>query len=148
MRPDGRRLALIGLCLVGLIVSGAVHAQTGYGSAAGIEPPGKESALRRFEIITLTALPFTAIHSYAVARAIKIARERTFAADLEGSDWNYVGLGAAAFAVGIGIYDYLKMRGKDRNAPLLPEPPPAPEMPTPSSGLSGEPPLVALSWRF
>jgi hypothetical protein len=83
-----------------------------------------ESAIRRFEIVTLTALPFTAIHSFLIVKAVRVASEGSIAADVDGSDWNYVGLGAATLAIGIGMYDYLRMRGKDRNEQLLPSPPP------------------------
>ena len=41
-----------------------------------------ESALRRFEIITLSSLPFTAIHSYAIMRGVKMFRENQFAPEL------------------------------------------------------------------
>jgi hypothetical protein len=83
-----------------------------------------ESALRRFEIVTLTALPFTAIHSFLIVKGVRVASEGNISADVEDSDWNYVGLGAATLAIGIGVYDYLRMRGKDRNEQLLPSPPP------------------------
>ncbi len=115
----------------------------------GAPEPYRESALRRFEIITLTSLPFAAIHSYLVVRGYRAATSGSLTTGLRDSDWNAVGIGAAVFAVGIGVYDYMRMRGKDRTKPLLPEPtrPVAlPESPTSSAG--GPPPLAQLAWRF
>jgi hypothetical protein len=108
-----------------------------------------ESALRRFEIVTLTALPFAAIHSFLIVKGVRVASEGAISADVDGSDWNYVGLGAAALAVGIGFYDYMRMRGKDRNETLLPSPPPPRNM-LDSVGRAPRwsTPLAALSIHF
>ena len=111
--------------------------------------PYRESALRRFEIVTLTSLPFAAIHSYLVVRGYRAATSGSLTTGLRDSDWNAVGVGAAVFAIGIGVYDYMRMRGKDRTELLLPEPArtaalPASHMPS----IGGIPPLARLAWRF
>ncbi|GIX06888.1 MAG: hypothetical protein KatS3mg115_1291 [Candidatus Poribacteria bacterium] len=173
MKREGTRWAALSLSVIflviGLLPSGTLFAQEGgtpseesassSGSAPAIavrpgavtETPSRyhESALRRFEIVTLTSLPFTAIHSYLIVRGVKIATEGSLAADLEDRDWNVVGAGAILLAVGIGVYDYLNMRGKDRNAPLLPESPvpraaPSSSLAPPSPG----PVLASLSVAF
>jgi hypothetical protein len=110
--------------------------------------PYRESALRRFEIITFVSLPFTAIHSYLVVRGVKMVREKNFAAGLEGKDWQAVGVGALTFSVAIGVYDWLRMRGKDRNAPLLPEPASPPSGRSPLSSVGGGVVVPALAVRF
>ena len=66
-----------------------------------------ESALRRFEIITLTALPFTAAHSYFLMKGYRSLRAGSLAAPVEGGDWNVVIAGAAVLAAGIGFYGLL-----------------------------------------
>ena len=108
-----------------------------------------ESAIRRFEIVTLTALPFTAIHSFLIVKGVRVASEGNIAADVDGSDWNYVGLGAATLAIGIGVYDYLRMRGKDRNEQLLPSPPPPVNLlEPPARAPQWSVPLASLSVTF
>ena len=88
-----------------------------------------ESALRRFEIITLSSLPFTAIHSYVVVRGIKMYRVNEFAPELSPRDYRIVGIGAVSLSLFIGVWDWLHTRNVDRSAPLVPEPevPPAEE---------------------
>ena len=81
-----------------------------------------ESALRRFEIITLSSLPFTAIHSYVVVRGIKMYRENIFAPEMMPSDYRKVGIGAVSLSLFIGVWDWLHTRNVDRSAPLVPEP--------------------------
>ncbi len=108
-----------------------------------------ESAIRRFEIVTLTALPFTAIHSFLIVKGVRVASEGSIAADVDGADWNYVGLGAATLAIGIGVYDYLRMRGKDRNEQLLPSPPPPVNLLEPTARAPRwRVPLAAFSLTF
>ncbi|MCY3743099.1 MAG: hypothetical protein OXH00_18940 [Candidatus Poribacteria bacterium] len=94
------------------------------------EPPAQhedhadysESALRRFEIITLSSLPFTAIHSYLAVRGIKMYRENIFAPELTPSDYRVVGIGAVSLSLFIGVWDWLHTRNVDRSAPRVPEP--------------------------
>lgn len=80
-----------------------------------------ESALRRFEIITLSSLPFTAIHSYAIVRGIKMYTENQFAPELSPQDYRIIGVGAASLSVFIGLWDWLHTRKVDRSAPRIPE---------------------------
>lgn len=97
------------------------------------EPPGQEtqhddhadyseSALRRFEIITLSSLPFTAIHSYVAVRGIKMYRENIFAPEMTTEDYRIVGIGAVSLSLFIGVWDWLHTRNVDRSAPRVPEP--------------------------
>ena len=88
-----------------------------------------ESALRRFEIITLSSLPFTAIHSYVAVRGIKMYRENIFSPEMTPSDYRIIGIGAVSFSLFIGVWDWLHTRHVDRSAPRVPEPkaPPAEE---------------------
>lgn len=81
-----------------------------------------ESALRRFEIITLSSLPFTAIHSYVAVRGIKMYRENLFAPELTPQDYRIVGIGAVSLSLFIGVWDWLHTRNVDRSAPRVPEP--------------------------
>ena len=81
-----------------------------------------ESALRRFEIITLSSLPFTAIHSYVVVRGIKMYRENIFAPELTPRDYRIVGIGAVSLSLFIGVWDWFHTRNVDRSAPRVPEP--------------------------
>ena len=81
-----------------------------------------ESALRRFEIITLSSLPFTAIHSYLAVRGIKMYRENLFAPELTSQDYRMVGIGAVSLSLFIGVWDWLHTRHVDRSAPRVPEP--------------------------
>ena len=88
-----------------------------------------ESALRRFEIVTLSSLPFTAIHSYVVVRGIKMYRVNKFAPELSPRDYRIVGIGAVSLSLFIGVWDWLNTRHVDRSEPRVPEPevPPAEE---------------------
>ena len=94
------------------------------------EPPAQqedhadysESALRRFEIVTLSSLPFTAIHSYLAVRGIKMYRENIFAPELTPRDYRVVGIGAVSLSLFIGVWDWLHTRNVDRSAPRVPEP--------------------------
>lgn len=158
MRPELRPLAFGFLALFLTIA-----AQSGFCQApstttpGGVTPPQataatpyKESAARRFEIITLVSLPFTAMHSYLVFRGVKMVRQGDVAAAPRGSDWNVIGIGAAAFSLGIATYDWARMRGKDRSEPLLPTPPPTPDSTLePTSGGQGwSLPFASLRLRF
>ena len=93
------------------------------------EPPAQEepsvyseSALRRFEIVTLSSLPFTAIHSYVLVRGIKMYRENIFAPEMTPQDYRMVGIGAVSLSLFIGVWDWLHTRNVDRSAPRVPEP--------------------------
>ncbi len=101
-----------------------------------------ESALRRFEIITLSSLPFTAIHGYVVVRGIKMYTENQFAPELSSADYRIIGVGAVSLSLFIGLWDWLHTRKVDRSAPRIPErPPPEP----PEEGEPPEGPIAYLS---
>ena len=95
-----------------------------------------ENALRRFEIITLSSLPFTAVHSYLVVRGIKMYSENIFAPELSPQDYRRIGIGAASLSLFIGLWDWLHTRNIDRSAPRVPErkPPPPSEEEVPVDG--------------
>jgi len=84
------------------------------------EKPYRESALRRFEIITLMSLPFTSIQSYLIVRCFEMARQGKVAPKLSDADWKAVQVGAVVLAVAVGIWDWLHTRAVDRNEPLIP----------------------------
>ena len=114
------------LISVALLFLTQTHAKAQFQEA---EPPAQEdhdhyseSALRRFEIITLSSLPFTAIHSYLVVRGVKMYRENLFAPELTPRDYRIIGIGAASLSLFIGIWDWFHTRNVDRSAPLMPEP--------------------------
>ncbi len=81
-----------------------------------------ESALRRFEIVTLSSLSFTAIHSYVIMRGVKMFRENQFAPELTPVDYRIIGIGAVSLSLFIGVWDWLHTRNVDRSAPRVPEP--------------------------
>ncbi len=95
-----------------------------------------ESALRRFEIITLSSLPFTAVHSYLVTRCIKMYRENQFAPELSPRDYRIIGIGAASLSLFIGVWDWWRTRDVDSAAPRIQErePPPPTEEAEPVEG--------------
>lgn len=102
-----------------------------------------ESALRRFEIITLSSLPFTAVQSYLVVRGVKMYRENQIAPELSPRDYRIIGIGAASLSLFIGVWDWWRTRDVDISAPRIPEPepPPPPPPPPPEEGApeEGEP---------
>ena len=101
-----------------------------------------ESALRRFEIITLSSLPFAAVHSYAAVRGIKMYTQNQFAPELSPADYRIIGVGAVSLSLFIGLWDWLHTRKVDRSAPRIPEqtPPTPPEEEEPIEG-----PIARLS---
>lgn len=120
------RLFLLGIALMFIAVPQA-------GAQFQTEPPTEEteqtepevyseSALRRFEIVTLSSLPFTAIHSYGIMRGVKMFRENQFAPELTPADYRIIGIGAASLSLFIGFWDWLHTRNVDRSAPRVPEP--------------------------
>ena len=82
-----------------------------------------ESALRRFEIVTLIALPFTAIHSYAGVRGIQMIRQNEFAPELSSTDFKIIGASAASLALFIGFWDWLHTHDKNPSEELIPTSP-------------------------
>ena len=80
-----------------------------------------ESALRRFEIITLSSLPFTAVHSFFAVRGIEMIRQNKFSPRLSKQNFRLIGMCTTCFSLFIGIRDWYMMRGKDRSEPLIPK---------------------------
>ena len=82
-----------------------------------------ESTLRRFEIITIIALPFTAIHSYAGVRGIQMIRQNEFAPELSTTDFKIIGASAVSLALLIGFWDWLHTHDKNPSEELIPTSP-------------------------
>ncbi|MDE0020125.1 MAG: hypothetical protein OXT69_01900 [Candidatus Poribacteria bacterium] len=142
--------ALLCAALFGAATASAQIETSNRTEQADQNPQQTESALRRFEIVTLTALPFTAAHSYFLMKGYRSIRAGSLAAPVKGGDWNVVIAGAAVLAAGIGFYDYYRMKGKDRNESLLPEPPPR-KLETDANRFSSarfQAPLIAFAARF
>ncbi len=86
-----------------------------------------ESALRRFEIVTLSALPFTAVHSYLGVRGIKMIQTSKIAPILTPQNYRVMGITAVSLSLFIGFWDWLHTRNVDRSAPSVPgRKPPSP----------------------
>ncbi len=79
-----------------------------------------ESALRRFEIVTLSSLPFTAVHSYLGVRGIKMIQTNKIAPELTSQNYHAMGICAVSLSLFIGIWDWLHTRNVDRSAPSVP----------------------------
>ena len=82
-----------------------------------------ESTLRRFEIVTIIALPFTAIHSYVGVRGIQMVRQNEFAPELSGTDFKIIGASAVSLALLIGFWDWLHTHDKNPSEELIPTSP-------------------------
>lgn len=111
-----------------------------------------ESALRRFEILTLSSLPFTAIHSYLGVRGVKMIQTNKIAPILTPQNYRVMGISAVSLSLFIGIWDWLHTRNVDRSAPSVPgrkpQTPPTEEEVPPEGTLAGIPnlgPQVNLS---
>ena len=83
----------------------------------------QESTLRRFEIVTIIALPFTAIHSYVGVRGIQIIRQNEFAPELSPTDFKIIGASALSLALLIGFWDWLHTHDKNPSEELIPTSP-------------------------
>ena len=92
------------------------------------EEPYQESALRRFEIVTLISLPFTAMHSFLVVRGVEMVRQNEIAPELSSTHFGVIGASAVSFALFIGIWDWLHTHDKDSSEQLIPSVP-SPEKP-------------------
>lgn len=82
-----------------------------------------ESTLRRFEIVTFIALPFTAIHSYAGVRGIQMIRQNEVAPELSTTDFKIMGASALSLALLIGFWDWLHTHDKNPSEELIPTSP-------------------------
>ena len=80
-----------------------------------------ESRWRRFEIITLTSLPFTAIHSFTAIRGIKMVLQNRFAPKLSDQDYQVIGICTITYSVLIGLWDWYSTRDGDASELLIPE---------------------------
>ena len=129
----GGRFFLFNLLFLALVIPHAkaqVESESPESETGHTEPEAySESALRRFEIITLSSIPFTAIHSYGIVRIVRMLQENQFAPELSPRDYRIVGIGTVSLSVFIGVWDWLHTRHVDRSAPRVPEPetPPLPE---------------------
>ena len=130
MKRNRSKIRLLVLLILATIVATNVFAQYREGSEA--ETPNAdeqehegyhESALRRFEIVTLIALPFTAIHSYVGVRGIQMIRQNEFAPELSSTDFKIIGASAASFALFIGFWDWLHTHDKNPSEELIPTSP-------------------------
>ena len=86
----------------------------------------QESALRRFEIVTLISLPFTAIHSFLVVRGVEMVRQNEIAPELSSTNFKVIGASAVSFALFIGFWDWLHTHDIDSSEQLIPASPSAP----------------------
>ena len=80
-----------------------------------------ENRLRRFEIISLTSIPFTAIHSFLAVRGVKMIQQNKFAPQISGKDYQVIGLCTVTSSILIGLWDLYNNRGKNTSELLIPE---------------------------
>ena len=80
-----------------------------------------ESRLRRFEIISLTSIPFTAIHSFLAVRGVKMIQQNKFAPQISDKDYQVIGLCTVTSSILIGLWDLYNNRGKNTSELLIPE---------------------------
>ncbi len=80
----------------------------------------RESALRRFEIVSLSSLPFTAIESFFVVRGIEMIRQNQFSPELSDNHFMAVGIMAVSTSAFIGFLDWLRTHDKDPAQPRIP----------------------------
>ena len=80
-----------------------------------------ESRLRRFEIISLTSIPFTAIHSFLAVRGVKMIQQNKFAPQISDKDYQVIGICTVTSSILIGLWDLYNNRGKNTSELLIPE---------------------------
>ncbi|HIE29549.1 TPA: hypothetical protein EYP66_19945 [Candidatus Poribacteria bacterium] len=121
--PRTKIVAIKFIFVISCIIIPQLHAQIYYPpeSAEETAEPYHESALRRFEIISLVSLPFTAIHSYLLVRGIRMAQQGKIAPKISDTDYKIIGASAVTFSAFIGFWDWLHTRGKDTSQPLIPK---------------------------
>ena len=145
---------IICLCIVALIVFLAIDPQLQAQEQQTQHTEHEEyseSALRRFEIVTLSSLPFTAVHSYLGVRAVRMVQTNKIAPVLTPQHYRVMGISAVSLSLFIGIWDWLHTRNVDRSAPSVPgrkppTPPSEEEVPPDGTiaGLSGQNPYLNL----
>ena len=130
MKQNGLKIRLLVFLIFIAIAGTNVFAQHQSDSEAetstdsGHEAEGyHESALRRFEIVTVIALPFTAIHSYVGVRGIQMIRQNEFAPELSTTDFRIIGASAVSLALLIGFWDWLHTHDKNPSEELIPTSP-------------------------
>ncbi len=130
MRRNRSKIRLLIILMITVMVVTNALAQLqespeeGASSARQQEEEGyHESTLRRFEIITIIALPFTAIHSYVGVRGIQMIRQNEFAPELSTTDFKIIGASAVSLALLIGFWDWLHTHDKNPSEELIPTSP-------------------------
>ncbi|MYB66400.1 hypothetical protein F4X73_17075 [Candidatus Poribacteria bacterium] len=108
----------------------------------GHEEEYHENALRRFEIITLSSLPFTAIHSYLGVRVVRMVQENKIAPVLTQKNYRVMGISAVSLSLFIGIWDWLHTRNVDTSEPSIPEW--KPSTPPTEEGITPEGPIAII----
>jgi hypothetical protein len=88
--------------------------------------PYHESALRRFEIVSLVSLPLSVLHSYLVVRGARMAMQGKIAPQISDTDYKIIGITAVSFSAFIGFWDWLHTHNKDTSQYLIPKEPKKP----------------------
>ena len=130
MKRNRSKIRLFIILILTAMVMTDVSAQYREGLNEETSPAGgqeeevyHESALRRFEIVTVIALPFTAIHSYVGVRGIQMIRRNEFAPELSSTDFKIIGASALSLALSIGFWDWLHTHDKNPSEELIPTSP-------------------------
>ena len=118
--------------------------------------PYRESALRRFEIVFTSSIPFSAIHSYLTVRSVEMIRQGKVSPRISNGDWQAVGGLTVLFSGFIAFWDYMHTRGEDiqdRSVPRDQTEPLTMLMPVPGAGythriIPREPMVRLLSMKF
>jgi hypothetical protein len=129
------KIKLLPVLIISLILAGHSEAQSQYPadakpstrsrqSSASQRDVYQESALRRFEIVTLVSLPFTAIHSFLAVRGVEMIRQKQVAPELDSADFKIMGISAMSFALFIGFWDWLHTHDENLSEQLIPTSPP------------------------
>lgn len=130
MKRNRSKIRLLAILMLTAMVATSVSAQS-QGEPEEETPPAHqheeegyhESTLRRFEIVTVIALPFTAIHSYVGVRGIQMIRQNEFAPELSTTDFRIIGASAVSLALFIGFWDWLHTHDKNPSEELIPTSP-------------------------
>ena len=115
-----RNYLLILAIFTTIIVSPTIQAQDSHDHDHDHDEEYHESALRRFEIITLSSLPFTAIHSYLGVRGVRMIQDSKIAPVLSPQNYRVMGICAVSLSLFIGIWDWYHTRDVDRSALSIP----------------------------
>ena len=116
--------------------------------------PYRESALRRFEIVFTSSIPFSAIHSYLTIRSVEMVRQDKVSPRMSDGNWKAVGGLTVLYSGFIAFWDYMHTRGEkiqDRGVPRDETDPLAMSIPAPGDeyGIIPSGPMVQLlSMKF